>query len=352
MKVVVTINNLQNRDSGKLNQAETMLAGSYPMGNQVRIMYDKLMFDDYPATPPKDKPNPAEFNINFSANNQSYVIEYEVDKEGKPKEQLDKLKHRLVENFFKHHPLCIINGVAHERTVVPLFDITDKATQITGNLRKWDIKRRIANFLAEADLEQVRDILFYYGVNPKNMSKGEICILLADYVNGTIYAPGAVDLAEQFMTVWVAGQSEETKVLVNIRKAISMKIIEQRGAVAYYLNGVFIGTNSEEIAGYFRNEPKIYNEHVVRKITDQDHFADELLLTGAEKLSLYQDAETGKIETDKFRQQVQDLVKECNDAGIQHGYAKAAVQGMGVKKLRDTFDILTKLKKEAEVSAV
>ena len=333
-----------------LKKTSTMLPGAYPYGGKQRTLLDQYRWEDLPQNPPKDKPNPESMNLHFPKTNHVQTIRYEVNQKGEPKDQASKQIQNVVEHFYKNHPSCLNNGQTHKNSAgEPIFDVSDKATEVVSSLREWDMKRKIANYLIDkCDLDAVRDVMFYYGQNPKGKTHGEICMFLSDYELGILYAKGDNNsrLCDTFLKTWIEELDPSRIYLIHARKAISLGIVEVRqrdGNTNYFLNGAFTGLSPEEVADYLKREEKIYKEHVLRRINEKDEFSEEMLATKVEKASLYENASMGQLELDKFRDEIREKMKELSDKGIKHGVTEARIRQAQAPKLREVFDMLEEM---------
>lgn len=327
-----------------------MLPGAYPYGGKQRTLLDRYRWEDLPQVAPKDKPNPEPMNLHFPKTNHVQIIKYEVDNKGEPKTNSDKAIKATIEHFYQNHPSCLVNGQSHMNSAgEPVFDITDKQTEIVTRLKEWDLKKKIAVFLSEkCDLDAVRDVMFFYGQNPKGKTHGDICMHLAEYELGILYAKGDNNsrLADNFLDLWVTNASPDRIYIVHARKAIAFGIVEARqrdGNSNYFVMGAFAGLSPEEVSDYFKREPKIYNEHIVRRINEKDEFSEEVQLSKIEKTSLYDNAAMGQLETDKFREQVRTLMKDLTEKGIKHGVTEPKIRTAQAPKLREIYDNLIEM---------
>jgi hypothetical protein len=250
------------------------------------------------------------------------------------------------------HPLCTINGKVHPGTRMAMFDVIDEQIAVASRLEEWDIKRRVANFLSEADLTQLRDICYYYGRSPIGKTKGQICLEMADYTEGELFKREN-DQADYnyrgFVLNWIDGEDPDREFVINCRKAISLRIVTEvpkGGNISYYLGTQFIGVSFMDVVGFFKKEERLYNEYVIRGIRERDHFAEETAKTKAENKVL--SARSGsKDEINQLRNEVLGMYDDVYKiAGSQTRYNIESLKKYGPTKLKEALDGLTKQYKE------
>ena len=342
------------------SKTDTMFPRSYYHGDKQVILVDKATVFEGPMTPPKNTVYPGETRISFDRNQQIYKVIYEVDDNGEPLTTADAKYKEVAEKFFMRHPFCTINGKPHKGTINDMFDIVDTHTVVVSRLNEWDSKRRVANYLSDSELDTLRDICYYYGVNPSGKTKGQICLELGDYSSGRLYFKKN-EITEpdykNFLISWVENIDPDREFIVNCRKAVNFDVITTNykdGRSNFYLGNTFIGVSFEDIVAFFKREPKLYSDYVVRGVRDRDVFSDEVESSKIEQKSAERtSSQFKKIES--LRRDVMAIYNKVHElAGSQTCVPKTQITKAGPerldeyrKKLHDQFEKLIAEKDQA-----
>lgn len=318
-----------------------MFPCSYFTGDKQVILVDKTSVFEGPITPPKNVVYPNETTISFDRNLHSYVVAYEVDDEGQPMSNIDAKFKEVAEKFFMRHPFCTINGKPHKGTISEMFDIVDTHTVVVSKLEEWDSKRRVANFLHDSDLDILRDVCYYYGVSPTGKTKGQICLELGDYQLGKLYVRKN-EMAEpeykSFIINWIDSVDPDKEFVVNCRKAITFDVIASNvkdGRLNYYLGTTFIGVSFEDVVAYFKREPKLYQDYVVRGVRDRDVFVEEMQSSKVEEKSTAKNSSQYK-KIEALRRDVLSLYTKVHSmAGSQICVPKTQITKAGPERLEE-----------------
>lgn len=343
------------------SKTDTMFPCSFFSGDKQIILVDRSTVFEGPMTPPKNVVYPTETTISFDRNTQTYKVSYEVDDEGEPMSSSDAKYKEVAEKFFMRHPFCTINGKPHRGTISEMFDIVDTQTVVISKLQEWDSKRRISNFLADADLDTLRDVCYYYGVTPSGKTKGQICLELGDYQTGRLYFRKN-EMTEpdykSFLVNWIDNADPNKEFIVNCRKAITFDIIAssiKEGRVNYYLGTTFIGVSFDDVVAFFQREPKLYQDYILRGVRDRDVFVEEVESSKVEEKSTAKNSSQYK-KIEALRRDVMSLYTKVHSmAGSQVCIPKTQIAKAGPdrleeyrKKLDEQYDRLIAEKESAK----
>lgn len=328
-------------------QFDQTLPGSYTIGNKIRILTDEYNYSDHDLTPNKDKPYPVEFPLHFGQGTWAKKLSYNINDKGEPATNADMLKKRVIEGFYYMHPMCFLNGKRHGYTLNAeygangFFDIIDVHTQTLGELKVWDNKRKVANFLAESDLSVLRDIMYFYGMSPVGKSKGTICMELGGFAAGRVFS--SADETEKFLDTWVRSIDSDKEYLVNCQKGINMNIIIsaiQNGITSYYHGTQVIGNNLEDVVAFYKKNDNYYKDYLLRGIREKDHFEDELKLSATENNAFTYSL--SEVDEKQLRDNVMKLYDEVVDIGKKDliDFTKNSAKNAASAKLRTYFDKL------------
>ncbi len=252
----------------------------------------------------------------------------------------DENTKKIVELFFGKNPLFLVNGQAH--TVGQSgdhFDVIDSNIKTMNSVNSFKDKLRAANKLADMTHEQRVDVAFYYGLHPIGKSEEALLVELGDGDNG--YCLSESNLSN-FLKVWVDGKNEDRDLLVTLKKAVGLNIINNKptdGRAAYYLGNTFLGSDELGLIDWSRKNPRDFTEHVVRKVNDTDKKEEAVVKSIAV-------AAEGKIDSAEF-----EALKKQAKALIEEGFIsqEANTQFMGYEKLKRAVDAALAAKRNVVV---
>ncbi len=305
MKIKVTIT------PTKTTSASLYLSGVYKARNGVmRILNEN---DDVIEWNKDIKDMPRGKGMYFTKNLPQLVIEYEDDENVSQKngtqfqDKKNKAKHEL---FYANHVNLTLNGVRHANSVeFPSFNMEVSTVTLATQATFFQNTLKVKNRINSMSLEEKAAVADYYGVSPKNKTELDLLIELAGDKGICLTDKNMATFLREWMN-----PNEDTILVVNIRKAIRMNVIEERnteGRIDYYIGTTLLGTRIEDLIGYCRNNPTIYTDHILRKVNEEkldqeqaatERFAEkqseEKPLTADEISSLRNEA--GQLKKDGF----------------------------------------------------
>lgn len=285
---------MANRIIIKPNTSETpsgmILGGSYQFApGKIRLMVSE---DAYIEADESDKNLPASLNITFSQRMPEYIISYDPDSN----DAYDKRRKELVEVFFAEHPLMTRNGKPTKFTKSAMYDMHSEQEKSNDQYESWVENLKVMNRLNEMDELELRNAMYYYGVEPGRRSKSELIIKLGDVPNGLAIVD--VDYATKksnFISMFSNEKAEQEKqYIVNMRKALMNGIISNKmdgNRSNYYHGTTFVGTSFNDLIAYAKREDRIYKEHIMPRLEEMDYMfvktekSDELLGAAEAKAS-------------------------------------------------------------------
>lgn len=259
------INKIIIKPTGNQTPSGMVLGGSYQCGpGMIRVLISE---DSFIEVQDSDKTAPAAMNIMFSERTPVFTITYD------PEAKSDKKKKDVIDIFFGQHPLLTRNGKPTQFTRSGMYDMYSEQDKSNIEYDLWkenlDVMNRVNN-MTNSDL---RDVWYWYGIEPSGKKRGELIVRLA---GSSGLAIGDIDLATQknkFLMMFAAESKAETDYTVNMRKALMAGIIENRmegDRSNYYHGTTFIGTSFNDVVAYAKREDRIYQEHILPKITEVD----------------------------------------------------------------------------------
>lgn len=324
------------------------------MKDKIRILIDEYNYQDFPANPPKDKPNPNEMMTSFNrASDYSKKFSYEVTAEGTPASTEDAMIFNVIENFYSKHPMIQLNGVDHSGTKYAMYNLVDARKIVVTKLKLWDNKRKIADFLAESELSQLRDICYFYGSSPVGKTKGAICIELADYEDGKLFKKVAgEDKIQDFVNNFILSIDTDTEFRINCSKAIRFGIVinnPKDGRSNYYLGSTFIGISQDDVVAFFKREEQLYKEFIIRGIKEKDQFEDEMVASEAEVKLLIDKESMSFVDKEQLRKATIALYNEVYSiVGSEAVVTRQQLANCGQEKLLRFNELLQKQKEALE----
>lgn len=271
MKVKVTITPV------KTTSASYFLSGVYKAKNgTMRILNEN---DDVVEWNKDVKDMPRGRGFYFTKTRPQVVIEYEDNEKVSEKEGTlfqDRKNKRKAEVFYANHVNLTVNGKRHANSVEhPDFNMdisTDIVAMEHAQFRDTLLVKNRLNAMSE-NLEEIGMVADYYGISPKNKTALDLLILLGGD-KGLCLEPVHM---KTFLRNWM-NPNEDTLLMVNIRKAIRMQVIEEKntaGRIDYYLGTTHLGMQIEDLIAYCRNNPTIYTDHILRKVKEEKLTAEQ-----------------------------------------------------------------------------
>ncbi len=300
---------------------------SYEFGNKIRLIDS---FGTYREVGGIEAKNYTPLILNFSKTQMWTEYVYEENEKELSFDETDKNIKKIVELFWGKNPICLKNGKGH--TVGQSsdhFDLIDHNLKTINSVNSFNDKLRAAIKLKEMSVAERVDVSFFYGRNPVGKSDEDIMVDLADLNTG--FCMDEKNLSN-FLKVWVDNKTEDRDLLVNVKKAIALEIIDEKkneGRTSYFLGESFMGSDDTGIIDWVRKNPRDYNEHIVRKVKESEK-KEEKVITSAKVSSIQ------KVDLAEF-----EALKKKAAALIEEGFIlpTANTQNMGYEKLKKAVDV-------------
>jgi len=249
----------------KTTSASLYLSGAYKAKNGViRVLTDN---DEVVEWTGNFKDMPRAKGIWFDKSLPRLVIEYEDDEKTSKANGTwlsDNKNKRKAEVFYANHVEFSVNGKRHANSIeLPSFNMNISTDIVAAEHALFRDTLLVKNRVNSMTYEEKCSAADYYGISPKNKTELDLLIELAGD-KGICMTENNMKI---FLREWMT-PNEDTLLVVNIRKAIRLKVIEERntaGRIDYYIGTTFIGTTIEDIIAYCRNNEQIYSEHILRK---------------------------------------------------------------------------------------
>jgi len=241
---------------------------AYSVDGRIRAWLEDDTIKEFGA---QDKLPPTK-KIIFDKNKGAYSLSYQINENTDEKnrqersEQQEKMR-KLYTNFLCNHPTCLINGERHLNTGSnPLFNVVDVGLEFREKYDKYLNMIEAANLLNDMPETTREEVMYYYGDTPVGKDKLELLLHLGNFTNGLCILD-----AKNFLDKWRDDNDERTTI-VTLRKAIDLKIIEERRTgegTGFYVGNNFVGIDFSGIRDFMQKKPQIYQDHVLRLIKEQ-----------------------------------------------------------------------------------
>lgn len=333
----------------------------YTIGKKTRILTSDTSFVEIDTEKTRD-PNyimPTTAHIAFTTRALEREFAWDDFDEQKDLDAFEKQKYLLIEEFLKAHPLTLINGKPHSRTMTgsPVYyDIIDVNMKVVSELTEWLNKYKICAHLDSLSLEHLRDVCYYYAVQPKNKTKGRLLLELADFNKGVLFVKlnGAENKIADYMDVWMSNTAPDKEMYIMCRKAVELGVVTEsrkEGNISYYLGSELLGHTINDIVVFAKQNAKSYESYIVRGVKGKDNFQEEIIATNLENKSIEGiSVDNNAITTERLRTEVMDLFEEVH---AMIGSKAMTVPKAGIKSakkvtLQGYLDTLTQQKEEHE----
>jgi hypothetical protein len=273
-------------------------------------------------------------------------VTYEDDKTLRTPETrlLDERKEAFINVFLARHPLTIINGKRHDGTVDPQFNIIDMSNIHVNKLTSFEDKFKVMTKLMSMTLDQKRDVCYYFGQTPMNkagvnkdkpMTDMELGMFLTEPTSGLII--GSEKNIEKFREVFMQdGADYEFDIM--IQKAVLLGVLESRienKTTHYFLGSTLIGSTVTELQSFFKNDPELYEQHIVPGVKEKDNKKAAETETLRQIGNIKNPAQDGKLK------EIADLREEIKS------YKKDGFVPMNFPQHRSKYEELIAMAQEA-----
>lgn len=245
-----------------------VLVGSYQFApGKLRILVSE---DTFIETLESDKYAPAPLNITFSQRSPVFTIAYDDSSE----DELDIKKKAVIEKFFGEHPLMTRNGKATKFTKSGMYDMYSEIEKSDIQYETWKENLSVMNRLTDMADNELRDVWYYYGIEPSGKKRGELIVKLGAVPGGL--AVDDIDRStkkSRFLQMFSLETKSETEYIVNMRKCLLHGLIDDKvdGVRHNYYHGTtFVGTTFNDLIAYAKREDRIYQQHILPRLRDME----------------------------------------------------------------------------------
>lgn len=330
---------------------DNMMPTTYDIGGKRRVLQSESEFYEASLNQKADFVWPKEMHIQFTGRTQERILTYETNEDGDPINEFNKGKLNTIRKFFMEHPSTLINGKPHANTIpgaAIYYDIVDVNVKVVSEFKDWENKHKVASHLALLDLDDLRNVAYYYGVLPKGKTRGTLILELADYHKGVLFSKPAngESKAENYIKVWMTNTDPDKEYIINCRKAIDLNVITtavRDGHTTFYLGQEMLGPKLEDVVLFAKQNPDAYKSYILKGIKEKDQFLEEQAATVLESKSMKGNVTSNFVEEEKLRERVYSLYDEAFGlVGKYVAVAKNGIRQARMTKLKEFEASLTK----------
>ncbi len=319
---------------------DCLFPGSYIIRGVKRVLISEYEFKEFPAnTPLKDIPD--EVNFSFGKKRAQMILSWETKEDGTALDRWNDDKRNTVERFYMEHPSTMVNGKFHAHTIPNqglYFDLVDVNMKVVTDYQEWETKIKITGYLNEQSFEKIRDIAFFYSVIPTGKTQRQLILELADFNKGKLFVKdiNQNSLADAFVSTWIKEDQGDKDYVVNIKKAVDLRVIETRmkdGVTAYYVGADIVGNTEMEVVKFCKLNMDVYEKVILPGIRDYENFSSEEAASETEK-NMVNIIPSDLAQIIKKRQKALDLYDELFKSKANGGFG----QGTAVKVKRKLIE--------------
>ena len=250
--------------------------------------------------------NHEKMQARFSKTEMSITYEFEDNEKEPTFTKEDKNTKDIVENFWKHNPICLVNGKPNNNAKSGSnFNLIDTNVRVANATTLFKDRLKANTFIAGMNHEERSDIAYYFNRTVVGLTEEE---LLLDLVGENGFLLREENLSN-FLRIFVDGKSEDKDMIIVLRKAIAFQIIDNKiddGRNNYYLNDTFLGSDENGLVDWSRKHPREFEEFIKRKVKEQEE-KESKVIRSIEK------GNVGRVDIpafNKLKEEAKDLVDE------------------------------------------
>lgn len=338
---------------------DNVLPAIYTIGKKTRILTSENSYVEVDTDKTRD-PNfimPQTAHVAFTTRALEKEFAWDDFDDEKLMDAFERQKFEMIETYLKEHPLTLINGKPHARTMTgsPVYyDIIDVNMKIVTEMTDWLNKYKICAHLDAMDLETLRNVCYYYGVTPKNKTKGQLLLELADYNKGVLFVKlkNNENKIDDYIDTWMSNTAPDKDLYIMCRKAVELGVITEKrteNTVSFYLGSELLGHTIDDIVVFAKQNQKSYDSYIVRGVKNADVFQDEIKATGLEAKSIAGiSVDNNAITLARLRTEVLDLFNEVHGmiGSKNMTVPKSGIPSAKKPKLQEYLETLKQQKEE------
>lgn len=316
-----------------LNSTSITLFGDYRDADLGETLTIDINGDTYKGELP---PTKKRFMHNFTTQNPELKLNWnwkdDKNKEGEV-EKHRRVKEEKILMFWKNHPYIKVEGMP-DKKYQALFSL-----EVVQDLQSRDYeilktKGLVFNTVNGLDMASMRSISFMFAGNPTEMSEHELFIDLVDFKDGRLMIG---DRPKEFLEKWDKEKNPDMEYIVNVKKAITYKIIETKNN-AYFIGNQVIGADVDVVISYMKSNKDTYEKFVKQEVLKKESQMYQEEVKAMKKKT--QETFMPEPTPDKWAQEkvVMEIRQKAKDMGIKGYHIKsvdtlnkdiAALEGAG-----------------------
>lgn len=199
------------------------------------------------------------YNIKFSKHKIEEKIVYDDS------EDIKYNPNRELVKFYMKHPQIWIVGGDNSHNQQPLYELIN-LTSVAKKNYEWNNNRRdVANYLNSLSEEELVDVAYRYGEDPKNKGYEEVYNLMGDFQSGKLMQiDEKTNMAKKFLE---DENSADRDVVTIARKAIASGVITVQDEM-YYILGKAVGRSFNDVLLYCKGNVQEYESFIVPQVKE------------------------------------------------------------------------------------
>jgi hypothetical protein len=208
------------------------------------------------------------FMHNFNKQNDELKYNFSWKDDPKSEGKIEEIKRQKEEKilfYWKNHPYIKVEG-NETKKYKPLFSLEVVQDMQARDFEILKTKGLVFNTLNGVDMATMRSICFMFGGDPSNMSEHELFIDLVDFKEGRLMIG---ERPKEFLNKWDKESNPDMEYIVNVKKAITYKIIETKNN-AYFIGNQVIGTDVDVVISYMKSNTETYEKFVKEQVLKKE----------------------------------------------------------------------------------
>jgi len=270
-----------------LNASTQTLTASYHENGKTHIVTQAGKYEVYND----DDKIPAAMQFHFDVGKLAHEIKYNADPKTQTEEDIKNMEAVLC--FWINHPLLLINGKVHDRTLAGAFsfNLIDSSAQETEDYIETIGQHEVMKYVMEAPFAKLRDIYYYFNASPVGLTKGQMITGLVHKKKGMLFKDDIADGGqstnlEKFIEAFLSQSARSVEMTTNIIKGIKLGIIEERpdgDRVSYSYKTRLMGSTVSQVAAFLSGNLNLYTEYLLVEIAHKDRGTEDLAKSEVEE---------------------------------------------------------------------
>lgn len=287
-----------------------MLVNAYWDNIKKKTMCLDMNYRVYPDNFP---PNVVRYSYTFNERI-SPELKIEWDWSENHPNQMDITSQRLAKDWFMNHTNIETVGYNNPNLTRALFTMFVLEDMDDIEHKAFELKLRIMNIVYNMTPEKRKDLAYFFGANPSNLSDKQVLLSLVGN-NGILLSE---DNSRELLRIMSLPENKEMLVKTVVKKAITIgKIVKRDGKYYGYGDDELIGVSEDDVFKFYFSNAKMY-EFLLKEVGVSDFSSEKMFVPKEE------------VKNELTEKQ---LRSKASDLGIKGFY------NMDVDKLKEAITI-------------